>query len=422
MSQSTIANLSVMGPVRMQDGIGAQGPKVLELLEQDGLKINYYLLGKERGVEGISPKNLQIIRQPFKDFGRVVLFEHALTKFACKFSLFNFPKRSFVKDLHQNSRYPLGRNSHLFLSYTMFESSRIPKLWLKVIDKYFDALVVPDPSMTTPYRESGVKKPIFELPLTMTLDDYLVRPIKKEPSSPFTFVTLGMLEDRKDQATLIKAFAEAFGQNPNVRLVINGRRDHRGYGKKLRDLVSQLDLANITLTEKCLSDSEYKALLSSADCLVNISKGEGFSYQPREAMALGIPSILSDTLAQSSLCQHPLVLGVKPSIQEPFYARWVPGERGPCGYQYACTVGDVAKALKKMYEQYDSFLAHSESGREWVKQFQAESLHGSYLAMVQPKTLVFGKENKIFDGGIETSSKKLYEKLVKLFPEATTHC
>ena len=59
---------------------------------------------------------------------------------------------------------------------------------------------------------------------------------------------------------------------------------------------------------------KYIEFISTFDCYVNLSKGEGFSIPPRESLALGIPCIISDNTAHKTICDSGLVLPVTSKI------------------------------------------------------------------------------------------------------------
>lgn len=101
-----------------------------------------------------------------------------------------------------------------------------------------------------------------------------------------TFVTVGRLSPEKNQARLIRAFAQVQKHEPGARLLIIGR------GKledKLRELTRKLGVRDFVRFTGHV-DNPY-ALMAKADCFVLSSHYEGQPMVVLEARALGLPVI-----------------------------------------------------------------------------------------------------------------------------------
>ena len=75
----------------------------------------------------------------------------------------------------------------------------------------------------------------------------------------------------------------------------------------LKKQIKQFKLTNVELTEGMLSREENIDFFRDIDCYVLVSKAEGFSITPREALAAGIPCILSNNTAHKTICETGLV-------------------------------------------------------------------------------------------------------------------
>jgi len=156
-----------------------------------------------------------------------------------------------------------------------------------------------------------------------------------------------------------------------------------------------------------LSPDLYMDAQQQTDCFVYPSKGEGFSVQPREAMALGIPTIITNNTAQKTICNSGLVECVDSNIEKAaYYQLW----EAIIGNNFDCTVDDLANAMLKVYENYDHYLKQSEAARAWATGYKYENLKEKYLNMVKPKKILLGDKNEITDDYLMTNSKELYEK------------
>ncbi len=68
----------------------------------------------------------------------------------------------------------------LNFAYTMFDSTRIPREWIDILHKHFDAAIVPSEHLIPIYERSGFSKPIFCLPLILNLDSLLQEPVNQQ--------------------------------------------------------------------------------------------------------------------------------------------------------------------------------------------------------------------------------------------------
>lgn len=312
---------------------------------------------------------------------------------------------------NQLSHFKLIPNSSIKWAYCVIESTKVHPKTVEKLNKTFDAIIVVDEWFVNVCKKSGITIPVFSLPLALNdLRPLLARPLKTSytPKEPFVFGCSGLFSPRKNQTLLIRAFHEEFKKEPHVRLVIHGKTD--GVFKKIESLTKQLKNNRIKLLKKNLSRAEYENLIANFHCYCLVSKGEGFSITPREALAAGIPCILSNNTGHKTFCKEKVVYGIPSNDKEPaaiFIGRKlvrVPGE------QFNCKIKDVRRALREVYKNYSYYLAQAQKGREWVKQYLPENLSLKYLNVVNPSKVVFGPHNKITNEYLMTNSKKLFEK------------
>ena len=301
--------------------------------------------------------------------------------------------------------------SNIKIAFSVFESTKIPSVWVKTLNEKFDAVVVADPFFKIIYRNCGVKIPIFHIPLGIFIDEFLQKPVKQAPSKPFVFGTCARFFVRKNHELLLKAFAQEFGSNKNVVLKMNGG-GVRGVEKiflLMKKIIATSKITNAYVTNDALSWPDYVEYMSGIDCYINISQGEGFSITPREALAAGIPCIVTDNTAQKTICKSGHVRAVPSNIPIP-----VRKDGESIGNRYNCTVKDVRKALRDVYKHYDLYLAKAKEGRFWAEQYRWINLKKKYLNLVIPNKLILGDKNEVTDDYLMTNSKKLYSKYEKL--------
>jgi glycosyltransferase involved in cell wall biosynthesis len=148
----------------------------------------------------------------------------------------------------------------------------------------------------------------------------------------------------------------------------------------------------------------------SLDCYVLFSHGEGFSISPREALALGIPCILSNNSAHKTICKTGYVRVVPSDILSKvvFYEL-----DNHITYMYGTNLEDARQALKDVYNNYEIYKNKALDGRKWVQQYLIPNLKQKYINLIKPRKILFGDENIVTDDYFMTNSKVLFEKYNK---------
>ena len=102
---------------------------------------------------------------------------------------------------------------------------------------------------------------------------------------------LGRLSKRKGLDLLIPAFAALVSQIPTARLLLVGPDD--GMERQLRDLALRCTIAPHVVFTGMLSGDARLAAFSAANAFVLPAEGEGLSMSALEAMACGLPLVLT---------------------------------------------------------------------------------------------------------------------------------
>ncbi|MEX0940104.1 MAG: glycosyltransferase family 4 protein [Candidatus Babeliales bacterium] len=391
--------LTVVGPICFPDGIGRQSISIMECLKND-IEINFMSSRNTINIEDVPSSIKSIIKNPSHVFGQIMIFEDTLDYFPSV--LEHTP-------------------SSIKIAYTMYEKTQLPSEWVEILNSYFDAAIVPDEFLVDVYKNSGVIIPIFVLPLSLYLEPFLEIPAKTQANFPFIFGTSGMLSDRKNQLLLLEAFEKTFGNSPDVKLKIHGRSGFE-YAKRLKERIDQLKLTNVELIDRTFTWIEYIEFMASLDCFVSVSRGEGFSIPPREALALGIPCIISDNTGHQTLCKTGFVKAIpsyklenvsinkdysSSSFRNNYYQLHEP-------YEFECSLNSVCLALKDTFFNFVHYLKEAIIGRKWASQFVHDELKEKYLTLIKPKKVILGLSNKITNGSLITDSKTLYEKYLQV--------
>lgn len=295
------------------------------------------------------------------------------------------------------------------IAYSMHESTEIPPQWTTIINNNFDALIVPDRWLVEVYERCGVRKPIFVIPLGAYLEDFYVAP-ERQRNTPFTFGVSAAYCHRKNHLLLVEAFGRAFGNDPQVRLKIHGRFGPASVVNQIKQKIKQLKLKNVSLYKGVLEQKDYHAFLRSLDCYVLLSKGEGYSVSPREALALGLPCIITNNTAHEELCDSGFYRAVQARVMEPVERIYFTTFNFHCGQCFNCTLDDACIALKDVYEHYDQYKARAIEGRSWVMRYSWKEIAPYFKTVIAPKKVVLSNFNAISLDTLTTSDAELAKK------------
>jgi glycosyltransferase involved in cell wall biosynthesis len=163
-----------------------------------------------------------------------------------------------------------------------WETTKIPESWVARLNT-FDALLVPCKQNVECFRDSGVTIPT-EL-IHWGVDPNRIGPIQRPERSIFTFGHMGALSQRKGTDLLVEAFTEAFPTETDVRLI--NKTSYNTYPYVVKD--KRIKVLMTPYTPEELIEQFWKEI----DCFVFPTRGEGFGLTPLEAMATGVPAIVT---------------------------------------------------------------------------------------------------------------------------------
>lgn len=386
-------DLTIISNLNVADGIGRQGLGLLSCLKND-LNVNTLIIPPPQ-YKDVSKDLLPIVVKPFSgQYGKVSFWTYILGL------------NENLVSLHSSLK------SEIKIAYSMFESDAIPKFWTKILNDYYDLVCVPDQYLVEVYKNSGVKVPIFVLPLGIWLELFLSSERIQRPRKHFTFGISAGFYERKNHLKVLKVFANEFGNNSDFKLKLHGR-----FGpikSKVESEVARLNLNNVELVSKPFSQQEYLEWFKSIDCYVYPSMGEGFSITPREALSLGIPTIISNNSVHKTICNSGFVKSIPARKKIPAIYELFGGQVGNC---FDVELGDLQKAMVDMStsEVYSDWTEAVKSAKDWTKQYLWSELKPFYLSLIKPKLILKSNKNSINQNSIEIEDKKLYEKYCKVF-------
>ena len=194
------------------------------------------------------------------------------------------------------------------IGFTMYESAdpltKYPE-WKHDCDQA-DMLVVPSAYSKWVF-EQFFHRDIVVAPLVVSPTYRLSR--QREVSDTFTFVSFGTLSGRKSPLETIRCFQQAFPTERDVRLVLKTRMGVCGYSYHQLPVVDDDRITVISTGQDRQqpnapddwSADQIRDWLYGADCMVWLSKGEGYGLPPREAAATGLPLIYADNSGMTDI-------------------------------------------------------------------------------------------------------------------------
>ncbi|MBR0666561.1 FkbM family methyltransferase [Roseomonas hellenica] len=181
-----------------------------------------------------------------------------------------------------------------------WEESLLPAETVARINGGFRGVLAPSSFVAKALIDSGVSLPIAAAGYAPSLDAFFSigeqRSSRPRPiDEPFTFVHVSSCFPRKGVDALLAAYAAAFRRGDSVRLVIKGfPNPHNDVAEQIAALrMADPELPEITFVNEDLAGEALLDLYRTADVMVLPARGEGFNMPAAEAVAAGIPLIVT---------------------------------------------------------------------------------------------------------------------------------
>lgn len=259
------------------------------------------------------------------------------------------------------------------IGFTMIEVDRISERWVRACNS-MDEVWVPTPLQAITFKESGVEKPIFVIPLAIDTTRYMpdFLPSIYHGEHKFRFFALSWWQMRKRWDLLSIAFAEEFGLEKDVGLLLK-TMTAQGEGEAIDQLhtwVGHRVDDQIALIEGAFPWWEIVMMLRSSHAFVLPTGGEGWGCPPVQALACGLPVIVTDSQGPGEVLRdedgkpYPGVLFLpcekKPTtVTHEYYAgaNW-----------WETDVGSVRSAMREVYENYPHWKEQALIGSKLVRE------------------------------------------------------
>ena len=197
-----------------------------------------------------------------------------------------------------SQHYPVhvpARRARVQFALFFWEESAIPAETVAALERGFDAVLAPSRFVRKALIDSGLGVPVRLLGQAPDLSAFRALAERRvaRAAGPFTFLHVSSCFPRKGVDLLLAAWAAAFRPADPVRLVI------KGFPNPHNDVAEQLarhprtDMAPITLIDAELDEAALLGLYETADAMVLPTRGEGYNLPAQEAMAAGLPLVVT---------------------------------------------------------------------------------------------------------------------------------
>ena len=255
------------------------------------------------------------------------------------------------------------------IGYTMVENTKINAEWVAICNK-MDAMFVPSEYLVDVFKDCGVTVPIRTVKqgVDPVKFPYMERPKKDK----FIFGTIGYMDERKNWKDLVQAFSSEFDAFEPVELWI---KNNNKYFEHMAFSDPRIKVFNDRMTF-----DEMKDLYSKFDCFVFPSHAEGSGLPPREAMATGLPTIVTNWSGLEEICDPELNYPIDPiSIDYPD----VRGIEQP-GFQARLDVREIMYWMRHVYLNRDEAMAKGKKASEYIhREFNWDTCAKDLLSKVE---------------------------------------
>ncbi len=182
-----------------------------------------------------------------------------------------------------------------------WEFGSLPRKWIRPIRELVDEVWVVSRYVKSVYTDSGIDPEKLHV-IPNGVNPEVFRPedpaVKARDQGLFRFLFVGGTIHRKGADILLETYLRTFTARDDVVLVIKDMGSRNLYaGHNLADQIAQIrnrpGAPRIFYIGDDLAEHELASLYRACDCLVHPYRGEGFALPVLEAMACGLPVIVT---------------------------------------------------------------------------------------------------------------------------------
>lgn len=218
---------------------------------------------------------------------------------------FNNPNIPFHINFCQPYYYQLSNAYNI--GYTPWESTKIPVGWQYNMNVCNEIWTTSN-FVKDVYLNNGIKNDIYVIPHGISSEFQIV---ERELTETFNFLHIGGDSKRKNAQLVVDAFLELYDGNDDYRLILKYNKFSFAECYINNRLVSADQHPQIIGIPDILSNDEIIKLYHKCHCLVYPTSGEGFGMIPFEAMATGLPTIVTNLTGCADFAHYGIPLSAE---------------------------------------------------------------------------------------------------------------
>jgi len=252
-----------------------------------------------------------------------------------------------------------------------WEYGSIPADWLEPMNTMTDEIWVPSSFVKKCYEESGVNpEKIFVIHNGVNTDIFTpdVKPMKLKTGKSFKFIFVGGTIWRKGIDILLKVYSSLFTAEDDVCLVIKDMGIDTFYKgqnaeKLIEDIKKDKNSPEILYLEDMYPEKQIAALYKACNCLVHPFRGEGFGLPVAEAMACGLPVIVTGGGACDDFCTKETAYMLPAEKREVDIREKLVNN----GWVLEPDAGDLAVWMKEVIDDYEISIDKGRKAAEYIR-------------------------------------------------------
>ena len=182
------------------------------------------------------------------------------------------------------------------IAFTTTEVDGIPRDWVRVLNEMNEVWTTSEFAKKA-FICSGVKPPIFNMREGVDPNYFhpKAKPFENNAKRNFLFISNFAWGRRKGVDLLFKAFSQEFSYSEDVALVLKVLPSYHAANIKadMANMYHRSDGAPIIVWDTVLPAYLLSGFYTAGQCLVFPTRGEGFGLPPIEALACGVPAIVT---------------------------------------------------------------------------------------------------------------------------------
>lgn len=213
------------------------------------------------------------------------------------------------------------RSNQYNIAYTPWESTEMLPEW---VEKFNEA----DEVWTTShwckkvFEQNGINRPLYVY--QHGIEDNWKKPLRRTRGNTLRFLHHGAPATRKGDRKALDAFKDAFGNQRDVSLTFKayGHIEARNYDRHGNIIGPVSEINNVNVNSKVLDQDQLIDLYHQHDVMIYPSMGEGWGLIPMQALATGMPAVVTE-----SWCEYKdYILGLNSTLGKSPWPTMHPGE------------------------------------------------------------------------------------------------